>query len=370
MEEISDNPNYDFIKKITRFEGDDGNFSDNVNNSIYREFDISTVYIDPDSLVRIGNNKLVIMTFNIQSLPSKFNEFSDLLNIMHLADHLPDIICLQEVWQIDDPDLYDLDHFQPIVTRTRCNNRGGGVGIYVNKKLNYRVMEDLSIFHERIFESISIEVTTSEGKNIIISSIYRPGTPIPGLPFSEQFSLFSNYLANLMANLTEKSDHVYLCGDFNLDILQFNTNKYISDYIDLTFSCGFLQYVTKPTRIQNNCASIIDHILSNDVNDDCVTNILCTSISDHFPLLHYINANNQNLNKNTSHITRNFSNHNINRFKENLASLSWEHVTTLTNAQTAFDSFSDTFNELFNLHFPAVSKKLNRNYHKIEPWMT
>jgi exonuclease III len=40
-----------------------------------------------------------IMSFNIQSISSKFAEFKDLIDIFSQADCAPDVICLQELWK-------------------------------------------------------------------------------------------------------------------------------------------------------------------------------------------------------------------------------------------------------------------------------
>ena len=78
------------------------------------------------------------------------------------------------------------------------------------------------------------------GKKIIIGSIYWPGTKISGVTFTEQYMQFSELLYNLLAELSNL-EHVFLYGDFNLNILDVSGNKFISDYVDNIFSYGFLQ---------------------------------------------------------------------------------------------------------------------------------
>ncbi len=138
----------------------------------------------------------------------------------------------------------------------------------------------------------------------------------------------------------------------------------------MTFSYGFLQLISKPTRIQNFSASTIDHILTNNLTIDCTTEILCNSLSDHFPLFFNIPCSGKASFTPPNVMTRNFSLANINTFKANLSNLGWQNVTNCDNAQTAFDNFSETFSDLFELHFPVTSKNINKRYHKIEPWMS
>ena len=43
------------------------------------------------------------MSLNIQSLPSKFIEFNDMISNLNVKKCSPDVIALQEIWQIQDP---------------------------------------------------------------------------------------------------------------------------------------------------------------------------------------------------------------------------------------------------------------------------
>ena len=115
---------------------------------------------------------------------------------------------------------------------------------------------------ERIFESLFVEVSLSNNKKIVIGSIYRPGKT-PGLTFTEQFTQFSDILSNILAELGNNYEQVFLYGDFNLNILDLAGNKFISEYVDTIFSHGYLQFITKPTRICENTATLLDHVLTN-----------------------------------------------------------------------------------------------------------
>jgi hypothetical protein len=50
--------------------------------------------------------------------------------------------------------------------------------------------------------------------------------------------------------------------------------------------------------------------------------------------------------------------------------LSWNEVTAESDPQLALNKFYDDFNLLFNLYVPLSTKTFNRNFYKIEPWMT
>ena len=47
------------------------------------------------------------------------------------------------------------------------SQEGGGVGFYINENLNSQVIENLTPFHEKIFESITIQITQNTKKKFI-----------------------------------------------------------------------------------------------------------------------------------------------------------------------------------------------------------
>ena len=135
------------------------------------------------------------------------------------------------------------------------------------------------------------------------------------------------------------------------------------------FSNGLLQIVTKPTRCTPNSATIIDHIITNHVSGIFETIIFISQLSDHFPVLSFISLS-KTVSKPVNVQSRDFSELNISNFKNSLSTLGWVNVTEQQDPQLAFNNFSDTFSTLYNLHMPLKTKKFNRNFSNIEPWMT
>ena len=57
------------------------------------------------------------------------------------------------------------------------------VGLWVDTDFEYEVLEDLSIFIPRVFESLFVKIKIPKGKDKIIGNIYRPNTePYADLP--------------------------------------------------------------------------------------------------------------------------------------------------------------------------------------------
>ncbi len=76
------------------------------------------------------------------------------------------------------PELVHIPGFQPIVFSGRTGMRGGGVGFYIRDGLNFEKLGNLSPFHEKTFECLTIELQYPN-KKIIVSNIYRSPNPPP-----------------------------------------------------------------------------------------------------------------------------------------------------------------------------------------------
>jgi hypothetical protein len=282
---LTNDPNFNFMHIFNQSNNDDEPSLD----SPYNSNSIACTYMDENlfSSTYSNNCDLSILTLNIQSLPSKFTEFHEWISSLQRSNAEPDIICLQEIWQFPDHSLFNLPGYSEIIFKLRRNSvQGGGIGIYVKSGLKFIIKPQLSIFVDRVFESIFIEIQPATSPNFIVGSVYRPGNN-PLLTATEQFAQFSDLFSNLCNELSSLSLNSYICGDINLDVLQFNSNTNVNDYVNLVFSYGFIQAVTYPTRISNNSATLIDHVLTNAISNSLESVIITTKISDHFPIIHF-----------------------------------------------------------------------------------
>ena len=67
---------------------------------------------------------------------------------------------------------------------------------------------------------------------------------------------------------------------------------------------------------------------------------------------------------------RNFSKTNLRRFKDDLGNCNWNNVTNCNEVNVSYEKFWDVFHSLFELHFPLIKVKLNRNVHNVNNFMT
>ena len=139
--------------------------------------------------------------------------------------------------------------------------------------------------------------------------------------------------------------------------------------MDNIMSNGYLQIITKATRIQGNSFSLIDHILTNNTASIELCGTIINDISDHFMnfVLLPINVTSR---QNASIKKRNLCNENIERFRASLSNISWRNVTSSDDTNIAFELFWTDFNALFELNFPEKTVKFNKNLHPKQPFLT
>jgi hypothetical protein len=370
LENILNNPMYDFVSQLHP-ELTDNERVFSVNDSPYVDCNILCSYIDETQFYDLysNNNNLSVMSLNIQSLSAKFTEFSEMISFMANKNCNPDIICLQETWKIVDPDMFVLNGYHTPVFKLRNNNaQGGGVAIYVKSCFCFTVIHKYTMSIDKIVDSIFVEVNVSKSKKIVIGTFYRTNARFTAISEKYQIDAFMESFSNILSELNEIGAQSYITGDFNFDILKFNTNDYISEYANSFFMHGFLQIITKPTRCTSTTATLLDHVLTNDIQSTYKSCILISKLSDHFPIVTFCNSEKP---QRPQYIeTRFINDRNVQRFKNDLSNVDWNSLYDCHDTQLAYNIFSENFFTLYNIHFPLKKVKLNRNIHKIEKWFT
>jgi hypothetical protein len=364
---------FDFINNIN-LQNKDDNYDNHLSfldsdslDSPYNSNTFVCNYVDTDVLCEqiLSSNDLNIMSLNIQSLPAKYTELCDLLNVWEEKKSLPDIILLQEIWTVRDPKSFTLNGFQPLIFKCRQGGQGGGVGIYVKEGINFKLNPN-SIFMEKVFESIFIDVEIGK-RSFTIGSLYRCIGRHPTLGPKDQLSTFYGLLHNLL-NDTNSRELVF-GGDLNLDVLKIQSDPNVIQYVDTLFTNGCLQVVTRPTRCTNHSATCLDHFITNVEQAVFKSALLVSKISDHFPIFFSLQINKPKA-KHNFVTCRDFSEPNINQFFNQLSITDWSPAINCEDAEASFNNFLKIYNQHHNLFFKPRNPRFNKNVHKIEKWMT
>ena len=117
-------------------------------------------------------------------------------------------------------------------------------------------------------------------KNIVIGVIYR----IPNTNMMD----FNTTLASVLEQLRMENKLVYLMGDYNIDLFNSETHDLTNAFVDVMYCNEFLPLISRPTRITNSSATLINNIFTNNHDNlNCsLSGILVADVSDHFPVFH------------------------------------------------------------------------------------
>ena len=135
------------------------------------------------------------------------------------------------------------------------NTNIGGTIIYTKNIFDVTERLDLNICHN-LYESNWVEIKNINSKNIICGCIYRHPNDN-----NMSYEIFLSYLESCLSKLSNENKEIYICGDFNSDLLILDDVNF--KFYELMCSYGFLPQILQPTRIQGDSATIIDNIFTN-----------------------------------------------------------------------------------------------------------
>jgi len=321
-------------------------------------------YTDVENFVATYKNskKPFFLSMNICSLNSKYDSLKYLIHEISKNNINVLAIALQEVWQIPYPDLYSIDNYTLMFSQ-RNSGRGGGVGFYVKNGHDAKTCTNLSLFHDKIFECLTIELMFNKKKHYLCN-IYR--SPSANTVQCENFLEFLDDTLSKM-NGSVSPYLVFLESNFNL--FKIASNISTQNYLETLHNNGFLQIIKKATRIQGQNISSIDHICVKNCNASSISGTIISDLSDHF--INFFQLSEEKVsNENKIKVSRNMCTANMTSFRNALEKISWNSVLALNDVNVAFEDFWATFEALYDIYFPLTHSKFNRNIHNINDYMT
>ena len=134
----------------------------------------------------------------------------------------------------------------------------------------------MNLYREKEIESTFVEIIEPNlrNKNNIIGCIYRH----PNIPVAK---FTSDFLNPLLEKLSHKKKEIILMVDFNINILNCDSDKYTTDFIDTMYAFLLYPTINTPTTITATSKTLIDNIFYNDFTKKNSAGNILTSISDH-----------------------------------------------------------------------------------------
>ena len=90
-----------------------------------------------------------------------------------------------------------------------------------------------------------------------------------------------NYLNPVLDKLSKESKQVFLLGDFNIDLLNYNDHQPTNEFLDSLASNSFLPYILQPTRLTSHSKTLIDNKFPNVISYEVISGNITATISNH-----------------------------------------------------------------------------------------
>lgn len=319
-------------------------------------------YLYPDEIGNIykeqSQSLFHILCVNVNSLPKKFDDLSE--DLEHAVISNFDILAFCEAKLADEiQHFYTIPNYQ--LYTNNVSRRKGGVALYVHHKHHSIVRNDLSQLTNHT-ESLFVEIPQQQ-RNILVGVVYRrPETSTHD---------FINSIREILLTTQRENKLCYITGDFNIDLLKAESYRPASDLISLFHSFFFFCTITRPTRIINNSATLIDHIWSNDLPNNHINGIVFSHISDHFPIFSSFKTNVKPPESNNTVVKtyRIYNEANINKFKDEINSTNWTFIYDNNDVTTCFALLHTKLLDILNKCFPLKTKFV-KEQHQGKPYIT
>jgi len=255
-----------------------------------------------------------VMHINCRSLLHKCTQLCTLLNRAAVS-----VIAVTETWlNKSTADSLHIPGYS-FVACCRKDKLGGGVGFLVANGINYKIIDIPLQINSDVIECLFIDILL-DGKHVLMGAIYRPP--------NNKIEDFSDELEKILTcNVLQKYKRMFLAGDFNIDLLKFDSHQPTRQFFDLLASHYLLPTICRPTRITETSATLIDNIFTNVYSDCEKSGIICSDLSDHLPIIISCYLNTKVTKTKTKHVYRRcYSPDAIKNFKDMLTEVDWQDI--------------------------------------------
>ena len=327
-------------------------------------------YYDVDGFIKmksLWNKKksFSVIHTNMCSLQANISQLRDLICDLEFSF---DVIALSETWHSDKNQNFSPERLEGYLEYygTKGSSLKSGCGFYVKENFTPIPRKDLEFQISDIgleTETCWIELVNDSGPNMLIGVFYRHP--------SKNNPIFMDKLKITLKKINREKKKTIICGDFNLNLLNFDTDKQSNSFLSTMFQHNFQPCITEPTRITNaNKPSLVDNIFINTFDDPSCGNILEHISYDHLP--NFMILNHEHTNKKKSIKKRDKRNFDKDKFLADLL----DDGNLLLNLLNAEDSESacvyyfQKYIENLDKHQPM--RELSKKEKKIirKPWLT
>ena len=168
-----------------------------------------------------------------------------------------------------------------------------GLIIYIHEKFLSQevIIENVNTSWDYL--CVQLSHSSPNSKKYLLCNVHRLTSYLVA-----DIDLFTTEFSSFLRSVKHSHSSVFICGNFNINLLSINSNSHFADYFDSVISSELFPKITLPTRIQDNSNTLIDQIWSNNLEENIKSKsgIIINDIYDHKMIYTYI--------KNTTYIEK------------------------------------------------------------------
>lgn len=208
---------------------------------------------------------------NVRSI---YKNFENLLVFIESTEKKFDLIVLSETHTIYNIADFNIKGFK-VFWNDGSVNKFDGCAMYVREEI-YR---EHAIVEVNNVKCLNVSILKNN-KKVDIMGLYR--SP------STNSQNFIGDLNDILSENTKDQKRIYvLAGDININLLETNSGV-VNDYLTVLSSHGFHSLINKPTRVQAESATCIDHFFvkyKENMLKSINPVVLTRTLTDHYPII-------------------------------------------------------------------------------------
>ena len=167
--------------------------------------------------------------------------------------------------------------------------------------------------------------------------------------------------------LTKENKEIYICSDFNIDLLKIGNNENYHQFYNMLCSYGFLPKIIQPTRVTDHHSTLIDNIFSNNLTDETKSGNIYFTLSEHFS--QFVSVKMEKIEyKKLNIIQRDYSKFQSQQFRDDVSIQN--RNSDLPNVNELFIELHSKLQGCVERHAPLKKLSPKEIKLKTKPWIT
>ena len=359
---------YKEYKKMKTFNWICTGCRENEETETFEEIFNSTTRIQENQLpisleeIKMNKNEKLIIHYNCRSISNKLDEVQEII-----AEKKPIMLLLTETWLNDThPKSYlKIPGYKSIrkdrsehIKQNYGKDGGGGIAIIYQEHLKIKLHNKLNTeTDEALWFTAKLNRT-----NHLYCLIYRP----------EYIDITTgeNKIEEKIIEATTINTNITILGDLNYNLL--NPSGKILEAKEMLESLNMKQHIDKPTRVQKQKPSLIDHIWTSEQNKEIIETGTVDGISDHAGI--YMKLNYQHEKKETTITCRSYKKYSKEKlcedFTNNLQETTFNEEIRNEDVDKAMESFMHAIKKAADENAPFKTFKRKEDDNSHVPWFT